>query len=127
MSKVVNEEKILAGNTAEYKKPTIKGSKVLEKEAFNTVFKFDAKGDSITGMITTIREQTTKFGVCNFIDLVEIETGELMSFVESSNLQGHNLSTHIGEWVKITFIDYDRNPKTKNMYKVFEVQILEVE
>lgn len=108
-------------------KPVIKGKKLLVKEEFAQVFKFDRKGDSITGQVKAVREVTTKYGDCNYIDIVELETGELTSIVESSNLKGYNFPSVLDQYVEITFVDYERNPATKNMYKSFEVNVLEVE
>ena len=105
----------------------VKSRTVIEKAQNGNIFAFERAGDSIRGKILGIRTAKTKFGECKYIDLLDIDSGEEISIVESSNLAGYNFLDRIGKFYEITFKSYEKNPATKNMYKDFEVAELEVE
>lgn len=105
----------------------VKGKKAVEKPKFNEVFKFQRKGDTVSGKVIGLRENETQYGTATYLDFIELETGEQMSIIITSNLKGYDWHGFIDKFVEIAFTDYEYNPKTRNTYKVFEVSELEVE
>jgi hypothetical protein len=113
-------------NQANGKKLVVKSKKVIEKKQFNEVVKFEKAGDEFIGQVKLIREQETQYGMCNFLDIIELENGELKSIALSSNLESYNWAELMEKYVSITFVQYQRNKKSGRMFKEFEVAEVEV-
>jgi hypothetical protein len=84
-----------------------------------TQFNFDNQGDTLQGELTDIREGNTVHGSAVFID-VRTET-ETFTTILPTALKNQIVPDMLHHLVKIVYLGYQRNEKTKRDFKAFDV------
>jgi len=84
---------------------------------------FDTVGTSHTGTITGKFEIPTRFGKQQCLEMVD-SNGEQFAVGCTSNLTFFLPQLKKGMEVKITRLDDSVNPKTKNTYRTFEIDVI---
>lgn len=79
---------------------------------------FESPGQELVGVVESLREIATKFGVAKVADLID-ENEQDISIIVTSGMNIY--AEDVGSKVKIVFIGWQKNPKTGNIYKSFDV------
>ena len=104
----------------------VKSKKTVEKTSMNDLYKFSKAGDSIQGKVTGIREGTTKYGECRFVEITDFD-GVCLTVAMASGLLGYDWDNLIGKYVEIEAKGYEKNERTSRVYMSFDVSELELE
>jgi hypothetical protein len=104
----------------------LKKGKKVEKIVFGEALKFPKVGTEHSGKVLGLRETTTTFGESQVVDMVNLE-GEKVSLFLSSNLMQFDWNELVGEWINVQYTEDAVNEKSKRTYKVYEIEILEVD
>lgn len=85
------------------------------KPVEDDIFKFDDKGDTLTGTLINIKEGIGKFK--SFLYTVETPEGKTLKFWGSTTLDDQMSKVNLGDLIQVT---YKGKPEGKN-YDVYEV------
>lgn len=85
---------------------------------------FDNVGDSVQGVINGFFTVPTRFGTQQCISMVD-SNGEEFCIGCTANLVLYLPQLHQGMNISVTWVSNEKNPTTKNTYRVFEIDVIE--
>lgn len=99
-----------------------KTRKKIERQEMTRFHNFD-KEKTASGKVKEFREINTKYGPGMVIDLVNTETGEGQTVMQTAGLKGYDWNNYIGKEIEIEFIGYNKTDNGVMMqFEVYELE-----